>query len=233
MRDHAIREPGKVTTSLLFQCDAGRKSLRFRGMKPMRKPAARLFVSSTIRNIPLAIIYSLSVNSRFKANRSLLLVSLFVVGAVSTAAPAPAGSGGFNSTGSMNVARVNHTATLLSNGEVFVAGGNNNSTGYLSSAELYNPSTGKWTLTGNMTIARTGHEAVLLPNGEVLVAGGLDPNACCGASPLASAELYNPVTGSWTATGSMTTGRESFVLGPCPAPSCIIRRREPGPQPAA
>src|SRR6266404_5515514 len=143
-------------------------------MKPMSKPAARSFTTSTIRRVPLAIVSSLSVNSRFKANRSLLLFSLVAIGAVSTAAPAPAGSGGFNSTGSMNIARVNHTATLLSNGEVLVAGGNNNTTGYLSSAELYNPLTGKWTLTGSMAIARTGHEAVLLPNGEVLVAGGLD-----------------------------------------------------------
>ena len=85
-----------------------------------------------------------------------------------------AGSGGFNSTGSMNVARIDHTATLLANGEVLVAGGDNNTDGYLSSTELYNPSTGKWTLTGSMTVPREGHDAVLLQNGQVLVAGGLN-----------------------------------------------------------
>ena len=68
----------------------------------------------------------------------------------------------------MNVARVDHTVTQFANGEVLVAGGSNSTSGYLSSAELYNPATGKWTLTGNITIARDGHEAVLLPNGEVL-----------------------------------------------------------------
>jgi hypothetical protein len=75
----------------------------------------------------------------------------------------------------MNVARVNHTATRLANGEVLVTGGSNSTSGYLASSEMYNLATGKWTLTGSMTIARDGHEAVLLPNGEVLVAGGYDP----------------------------------------------------------
>ena len=178
----------------------------------MSKPAARSFTTSTIRKVPLAIVSSLSVNSRFKANRSLLLVSLFAIGAVSPAAPAPAGSGGFNSTGSMNVARVDHTATRLANGEVIVSGGRNITSGYLASAELYNPSTGKWTLTGSMHVPRDGNNAVLLQNGEVLVAGGYDPNACCGAPPLASAELYNPSTGTWTLTGSMTVGRVDFTL---------------------
>jgi hypothetical protein len=112
----------------------------------------------------------------------------------------------------MNVTRVDHTATRLANGEVLVTGGSNSTSGYLASAELYNLATGKWTLTGSMTIARDGHEAVLLPNGEVLVAGGYDPNGCCGAPPLASAELYNPSTGKWTATGGMTTGRVDFGL---------------------
>lgn len=74
----------------------------------------------------------------FVAIRSLLLISLFGIGFVaSTALPAVAGSGSFDTTGSMNVARIDHTATLLANGEVLVAGGTNNSTGYLSSAELW------------------------------------------------------------------------------------------------
>jgi hypothetical protein len=111
----------------------------------------------------------------------------------------------------MNVARIDHTATLLANGEVLVAGGNNNTTGYLSSAEVYNPATSKWTLTGNMTVPREGHGAALLSNGQVLVAGGINATTN-GCTTLATAELYNPSTGAWTATGSMTTGRYSFVL---------------------
>jgi hypothetical protein len=142
-----------------------------------------------------------------------VLVSFAAIALVATSATsALAGSGGFNNTGSMDVARDGHTATLLANGEVLVAGGENNSTGFLSSAELYNPSTGKWTLTGSLAVARFGHNAVRLANGQVLLAGGLDPNACCGAPSLATAELYNPSTGAWTATGSMSVGRYQFAL---------------------
>jgi hypothetical protein len=138
-----------------------------------------------------------------------VLVFSAAMGIVASTAIAAFGSGNFQKTGSLNVARVAHTATLLSNGEVLVAGGDNSSFGggYLSSAELYNPSTGSWTFTGSMTTARQSHQAVLLPNGHVLVAGG---NNASGT--LASAELYNPSTGAWTATGSMITARFDFSL---------------------
>jgi hypothetical protein len=144
--------------------------------------------------------------------RTLVLASIAAIALVATSAPpAFAGSGGFSNTGSMHVARIDHTATLLSNGEVLVAGGNNNTDGYLSSAELYHPSSGKWTLTGSMTAPRDGHDAVLLQNGEVLVAGGIDASTN-GCTTLATAELYNPSTGTWTGTGSMNVGRYSFTL---------------------
>ena len=76
-------------------------------------------------------------------------------------------------TGSLNTARSCHTATLLPNGKVLVAGGVDTS-GPLISAELYDPASGTWTATGSLTTARYLHTATLLPNGKVLVAGGLD-----------------------------------------------------------
>jgi hypothetical protein len=142
--------------------------------------------------------------------KTLVLTAIALIALTTNVAKG--GSGGFKTTGSMNVARVNHTATLLPNGEVLVIGGWNPTNGYLSTVELYNPSTGKWTFTGSLSIARNNHNAVLLQNGQVLVAGGTDPNACCGAPALSSAELYNPSTGTWTATGNMTSGRESFIM---------------------
>jgi N-acetylneuraminic acid mutarotase len=111
----------------------------------------------------------------------------------------------------MTTARTGHTATLLANGEVLVAGGGN-ATGSLTSVELYNPATGKWAVSGSMTTARTAHTATLLANGEVLVAGGLS-NGSSPWSPscTASAELYNPSTGQWTTTSSMTEPRDSHT----------------------
>ncbi len=116
-------------------------------------------------------------------------------------------TGTWAATGSMTTARDGHTATLLPNGQVLVAGGEdcvNGSCQIFSSAELYNPATGTWTPTGSMNVARVQHSATLLPNGQVLVAGGVG-----GGS---SAELYNPATGTWATTGSMTSPHSSGQL---------------------
>ncbi|HEV2377972.1 MAG TPA: kelch repeat-containing protein, partial [Streptosporangiaceae bacterium] len=100
-------------------------------------------------------------------------------------------------TGSMAVARSGQTATLLSSGEVLVAGGGT------ASAELYDPATRSFSPTAAMSVARTDATATLLPDGNVLVAGGLrEPG-----EQLASAELYDPATGMWSATGAMNVAR--------------------------
>src|SRR5216684_3165878 len=136
--------------------------------------------------------------------RALVLGGLMAIAMLaSTAVPSLGSSNTWTPTGSITTARTGHTATLLANGEVLVAGGGN--TTILPSAELYNQATGKWTATGSMTTARTDHTATLLANGEVLVAGGL----CSGGFTYAdnSAELYDPSTGTWKATGSMNAAR--------------------------
>ena len=118
-------------------------------------------------------------------------------------------TGVFTATGSMSVARMSDTATLLNDGQVLVAGGDNGTTADLASAELYDPSTGTFSATGNMTDARFSHTATLLSNGQVLVAGGYGaPSSSCEQSPVwNAAELYDPTTGAFSATGSMTTPR--------------------------
>src|SRR5437868_7051110 len=99
-------------------------------------------------------------------------------------------------TGSLATARNGHTATLLPNGKVLVAGGQNGNS-ILTSAELYDPASGTWSATGSLATARAFHTATLLPNGKVLVAGGGNN----------SAELYDPASGTWSATGNLATAR--------------------------
>jgi N-acetylneuraminic acid mutarotase len=115
-------------------------------------------------------------------------------------------TGKWTVTGTMITSRRFHTATLLNNGKVLIAGGGDNGTNILASAELYDPSTGTWTATGSMSTNRCRHTATLLPNGKVLVAGGVT-NAYQSSGYLASVELYDPVTGTWTNTGAMTNSR--------------------------
>src|SRR5262249_36189048 len=79
-----------------------------------------------------------------------------------------------------------HTATLLPNGKVLVAGGFDFDLGARASAELYDPATGTWTASASLTDARFRHTSTLLPNGKVLVTGGVDL-----INVLASAEFYD------------------------------------------
>jgi hypothetical protein len=123
---------------------------------------------------------------------------------VSSAPLDPNGCSLWTPTGSLNTARDSHTATLLPNGMVLVAGGFGP---VRASAELYDPVSGTWTPTGSLNTARAQHTATLLPNGMVLVAGGFDSNV----NPSASAELYDPASGTWMPTGSLNTARTTHT----------------------
>ncbi|CAB3780447.1 hypothetical protein LMG28688_01037 [Paraburkholderia caffeinitolerans] len=107
---------------------------------------------------------------------------------------------------SMNQARFRHTATLLPNGQVLVAGGVRKQV--TASAELYDPVANTWTSTGSLGQARQSHSATLLSNGRVLVAGGFKTGA---GSEQSSAELYDPASASWSSTGSMSDARDSHT----------------------
>ena len=111
-------------------------------------------------------------------------------------------SGTWKPTGSLNSARNNHSATLLSNGKVLVTGGYDGSN-VLDSSEIYDPVAGTWTTTGSLITGRVLASATSLPNGQVLVTGGQEESG----GYLDSAELYNPASGTWSATASMSTAR--------------------------
>jgi hypothetical protein len=112
----------------------------------------------------------------------------------------------FQVVGDLGTARYSSpTATLLENGKVLIAGGGE--TGTLDSAELYNPSTRSFRPTGSMTDSRDGATATMLGSGKVLIAGGCRTGPC--EEFLARAELYDPASGTFRATGSMTDKRMS------------------------
>jgi WD40 repeat protein len=127
---------------------------------------------------------------------------LFAVGQLAVLPEANAhqevsGNGTWSSTGSMSIPRSGHTATLLRNGKVLVAGGYGFSNVPVST-ELYDPRTGTWSLTGSLSTFPV-HTATPLRNGNVLVTTGDDEHI--------TAELYNPRTGTWSLTGSPSIPR--------------------------
>jgi hypothetical protein len=121
-------------------------------------------------------------------------------------------SGTWTIASSTAAARQGHSATLLPDGRVLVAGGlDSGGDGPLASAELYDPKSGRWTATGSLAEARSAFTATLLGDGTVLVTGGRGAGG--DDDSLASVELYDPSTGRWTAIGSMAEARSNVHCG--------------------
>jgi hypothetical protein len=117
-------------------------------------------------------------------------------------------NGKFAATGSMAEARAAHTATAMKDGRVLIVGGSSGhypSQNVYRSAEIFDPATSKFVSTGQMTVARHKHAAILLPSGKVLIVGGSDNRDWNGE--YASAEIYDPTSGTFSATGAMSTAR--------------------------
>jgi hypothetical protein len=161
-----------------------------------------------------------------------LLVLLVCAGAA--AATAQTGQNPFASVQPMSAARYLHTATLLGNGKILITGGVSPVTeGYLStsSAELFDPATGAFTPLPNvMASARNSHTATLLPNGKVLLAGGILHAVNNTVTFLSSAELFDPATGSFTATGPMNKARQLHTATLLPSGKVLIAGGDFGDQ---
>ena len=110
--------------------------------------------------------------------------------------------------GAMSTPRFEHSATLLDDGRVLVAGGQgppiSGATAALASTEIYDPAVDSFRNSNDMSDARANHTAVKLPDRSVLVVGGVGGT---GDTSLATAEAFNPGDGRWTPVGALTNSR--------------------------
>ena len=138
---------------------------------------------------------------------------LFVTGAPSSNRSRAAGSVSVAS--SMAAPRAGHTATTLPDGQVLMAGGMERNGVFLASCELYEPASGRFSPAAGMLTRRVSHTATLLANGQLLIAGGLEgryrEHGQWKGRAVASAELYDHSTGTFTPKGAMTTSRSSHA----------------------
>ncbi|SDZ23747.1 N-acetylneuraminic acid mutarotase [Amycolatopsis xylanica] len=128
-------------------------------------------------------------------------------------------TGKWSQTGELGIARGCHSTTRLADGSVLAAGGTSGSAPFPSqgsdTAERYDPVAGTWAPAGTMTAGRWSHSATLLGDGRVLVAGGQGVRSPGNGTTLSSAEIYDPVAKTWTATGPMTdrrSGHQAVLL---------------------
>jgi len=147
------------------------------------------------------------MDRRAKIGLSALTVfAALVLLAVSTRTYPPK-TGSIISTGTPLAARFSHTATLLPNNKVLIAGGMERNGVWLDSAELYDPVANRFIPTGKMLSRRAGAMAVLLPNGKVMIAGGTDGS---GRS-LSTTELFDPTSNVFLPGPSMISPRAHGV----------------------
>ncbi|HMZ21611.1 MAG TPA: kelch repeat-containing protein, partial [Blastocatellia bacterium] len=103
-------------------------------------------------------------------------------------------------------ARVNHTATLLTGGDVMIAGGYATPSQPIADVEVYDPLADRWKTTNSMKTARFGHSATMLTTSKVLVAGGIGPTG--GA--MTSVEIFDAPSHTWTTESAVLPQARAF-----------------------
>ena len=169
-------------------------------------PGAELYDPSTGSWSPTGALLTATLypTATLLPNGTVLLAGGLVAGATPNASlyfstDPPLTPGSFSLIAPMNIGRTGHTATLLRDGKVLIAGGYMAGLSHLSSALIYDPGTRTFAPTGSMNVGRSWHTATLLNDGKVLI---------CGGTAQKSAELYDPATGTFTyTTGPMSIER--------------------------
>ncbi|HEX5411147.1 MAG TPA: kelch repeat-containing protein [Terriglobia bacterium] len=178
----SVADPSKAATAAVVLTDHGFRMLNSSTLEPRYAHTATL-----LPNGKVLIAGGISINVDGSSGNLVASAELFDP-ATET----------FTATGPMSSARAGHIATLLNNGTVLVTGGRN------ATAEVYDPATGGFTPVGNMVAERGAHTASLLGDGRVLIAGGqhAGPDAFA-IYPVATAEIYDPTTQTFTRVGDM------------------------------
>jgi N-acetylneuraminic acid mutarotase len=155
--------------------------------------------------VPIGRDNRVGMRRKLLASCSLIIVSAAVLLGARVSAVEATSTGVWSAGASLVTGRGEHTATLLRNGTILVAGGTDGRGKALASAEVYNPKTNQWAPGGTMMATRLDFTATILANGKVLVVGGQDQPF--PSTSLASAELYDPTTNSWLPAAPMSAGR--------------------------
>jgi hypothetical protein len=151
----------------------------------------------------------------------VLIVGGYVGDALASAELYDPASDRFAPAGRLGTARNGHKAVRLRDGRILLIGGDGPAGTFLASAEIFDPATGQFTPTGSMAVARSSHTATLLPDGRVLVAGGhLGRQAALQIH--ATAEIYDPASGTFSPTGSMSRVRHKHDAAPLPDGRVLI-----------
>jgi hypothetical protein len=150
--------------------------------------------TGTFSSPPSLSQYQCKTVATFLSDGRVLIVGYFPDGTTVVFDPA---TNQFTKTGAMVTQRSEgHTATLLKDGKVLVAGGVGGVV-YQAAAETFDPTTGSFSAVGNMATSRGYHTATLLSDGRVLVAGGIQTNTGAGATFRPNAEIFDPATNTF------------------------------------
>ncbi len=165
--------------------------------------------------------------------RTLLLTLAVVTGCAAPPAAGPQPTSALagdriDAAGSLATARATHSATLLADGTVLIAGGYDGACG-IAETELFDPALDKTVPGPRLTVPRCSHSATTLPDGRVLIAGGQGPPVSGVSEALATTEVYDPAVDSFRKSNDMSDARTNHTAVKLPDRTVMIVGGAGGP----